>query len=199
MEKKTSNLRRLLSLAGSTLRTVHVSIVAIVVVLMVLSPAVAWGQEVAPTALSRFASGVLDLLIPIFVAFIGSLVTWILYKIKEKFHISVSQDTQDQWADLAEKAALRGAEYARSKAKDLTEGKKVPGPEVLEVAAQWAIGMAENLKLPALASDKLKGLIEAHLFKLRIMDETNKANTVVAAAGTPGAVLAADMTNLSKI
>lgn len=184
MEKKTRNLHGMLSLVVS----------ALVVALLFFHSSLAWAEDAAPTALSRFTTELLELLIPIFVTTIGAMATWVLYKVKEKFHINISDAVATQWGDLAEKAALRGAEYARSKAKDLTDGKKIPGPEVLEVAANWAIDMGNSLKLPQLASDKLRGLIEAHLFKLRMMDEQIKTNMVAAAGAT-----ITDMDKLSRV
>lgn len=141
------------------------------IVLVLLWPALALAQSEAPTALERLSDGILDVLIPIFVAFIGGLATWLLKKLKEKTGIEISDAAQESWSKLARKAALRGGEYARKKAKELTDGKKVPGPEILEMAANWAIDMGDSLKLPQIGRAKLEGLIEAHLFELRREDD----------------------------
>lgn len=155
---KISNKRRLLWLPSLALAFI------------MLLPSVALAQDAtkpAPTAIEEFTSQLMNILIPVFVTFIGSLATWLLMKLQKKFKLQLSDQTQKQWADLARSAALRGAEWARKKSKDLTEGKKLPGGEVMDVAAKWAIQMAEHQKLPELAREKLEGLIEAELFKLR--------------------------------
>ena len=139
------------------------SYVAFVALCVLTFPSIAY----ADTAISSVTSEVMSILIPVFVALIGALATWILAKVQQKLHIDVGQKTADAWADLARKAALRGGEWARKKSKDLTDGKKLPGGEVMEVAANWAIEMAKAQKLPELARAKLEGLIEAHLFELR--------------------------------
>lgn len=130
-------------------------------------PGVALAQATEPTALERLSTEILNVLIPVFVALVGGLATWLLKKLQEKTGIQVSDAAAKSWSDLARKAALHGGEYARKKAKNLAEGEKIPGPEILEVAANWAIDMAEHLKLPAMGRAKLEGLIEAHLFELR--------------------------------
>ena len=95
-------------------------------------------------------------------------------KVQQKLHIDVGEKTAAAWGELARKAALRGGEWARKKSKDLTDGKKLPGGEVMEVAAGWAVEMAKQQKLPMMAREKLEGLIEAHLFELR-SEEATKA------------------------
>jgi hypothetical protein len=121
----------------------------------------------ADTAVTSATQEILSILLPIFVALVGSLATWILRKVQQKLHIDVGEKTAEAWGNLARKAAMRGGEWARKKSKDLTDGAKVPGGEVMEVAVQWAVEMAKQQKLPELARDKLEGLIEAHLFELR--------------------------------
>jgi hypothetical protein len=124
-------------------------------------------QPSPQTGLEAFRDQVLAILLPIFVLFIGALATAALAKAKKKLGLEVSEKTTDQWGALARSAALRGAEWARKKAKELTDGKKVPGPEVLDVAVNWATDMAVHQGLPELARAKLEGLIEAELFQLR--------------------------------
>jgi len=138
---------------------------------VVLFPAVAFAAADAPTSIERVSSDIMNILIPVFVAFVGSLATWALHKVQRKLGLEVSEKTMEAWEALSRRAALRGAEWARKKTKELTEGKKIPGGEVMEVAANWALEMAENQKLPALARNKLEGLIEAHLFELRLTED----------------------------
>ena len=141
-----------------------------VAVCILLVPSVA----MADTAIASATSEIMNILIPVFVALIGALGTWILRKVQQKLHIDVGEKTAAAWGELARKAALRGGEWARKKSKDLTDGKKLPGGEVMEVAAGWAVEMAKQQKLPMMAREKLEGLIEAHLFELR-SEEATKA------------------------
>lgn len=157
-----------LKLAWSGQRSAKLAVSAYVL----LIPAVAWAQT-EPTALERLSTEILNVLIPVFVALVGGLATWLLKKLKEKTGIEVSDAAAESWFKLARKAALRGGEYARRKAKDLTEGQRVPGPEVLELATNWAVDMGKSLKLPEMGREKLEGLIEAHLFELRREDNVD--------------------------
>lgn len=119
------------------------------------------------TALEDLHTQLMAVLVPAFVLVVTALATWIGLKIKAKLHLDVSEKTMEQWNNLARAAALRGAEWARTKTKAIVDGKKLPGGEVMDVAAKWAIQMAEHQGLPALASEKLQGLIESQLFQLR--------------------------------
>ena len=135
---------------------------------ILLIPALAFAQEVAePTSIERFTTELMNVLVPVFVAFIGGLATWTLNLFRKKTGIAVADEHIIAWSALARKAALRGAEWSRKKAKESAEGKKVPGPEVLEVAANFAIDMALQAKLPAMGRERLEALIEAELFDLR--------------------------------
>jgi len=129
----------------------------------------------AETAIQSATSEIMGILVPVFVTLIGALATWILRKVQQKLHIEVGDRTALAWDELARRAALRGGEWARNKSKDLTDGKKLPGGEVMEVAAIWAVEMAKQQKLPEMARNKLEGLIEAHLFELREQQERSTA------------------------
>ena len=145
------------------------SLVCLIAILAfpVLAFAQAVGEVAKPTALDNLSAEIMNVLVPVFVAFIGAFATWLLAKVTKKFHIEVGDKTTAAWAELARTAALRGAEWARKKTKALAEGKKLPGGEIMEVSANWAIEMAKSRGLPALAREKLESLIEAHLFQLR--------------------------------
>ena len=147
----------------------------------------------AQTGLESFSAQVMAILVPVFVTFIGALATLLLNKAKAKLHLDVSDKTAEQWQNLAKAAALRGAEWARKKAKELTDGKKVPGPDVLDVAVLWATDMAVAQGLPELARNKLEGLIESELFKLRHDDES-----MAKQVGMSGGVTV-DLGKLSKV
>lgn len=119
------------------------------------------------TALDNLSSELLNILIPAFVALIGAIAASLLNWIRRKFKVNVSNDQIAQWSAIAEKAADRGGEWARNKAKDLTDGKRIPGPEILEVATNWAIEMGQHFNLPEMGREKLMGLIEGHLHSVR--------------------------------
>jgi heme/copper-type cytochrome/quinol oxidase subunit 2 len=153
-----------------------------VLVLVLFLPMAAFAQGTdqstpAPTALQNLMTQILAIVVPILVTVVGAVAAWIGLKIKQKLHLDISDKTMQAWSDLAQRAALRAAEWARNKSKDLTDGKKLPGGEVMEVAVNWAIQIAEQQKLPDMAREKLVGLIEAELFKLRQTDAVTAATT----------------------
>ena len=136
---------------------------------ILILPAVALAQEVS--ALEKFTSEVMNVLVPVFVTFIGGLATWLLNLFRKKTGIQVSDAQIAAWSSLARKSALRAAEWSRNKAKQATDGRKIPGPDVLEVAANFAIEMGIQAKLPAMGRARLEALIEAELFALRREEE----------------------------
>jgi hypothetical protein len=121
----------------------------------------------APTALSNLSAELMNILIPVFVSLIGALAAFLLNWVRKKFKLNVSDHQIAAWAGIAEKAANRGGEWARNKAKEATEDKKVPGPEVLEIATNWAVEMGVHFNLPEMGREKLIGLIESHLHAKR--------------------------------
>lgn len=173
----TKLVTRNLQLSGSLLFFLIIAMITMMPGVAFADDAVPAGPAEAPTALHNFYNQVMDILIPVFVSFVGALGVWILTKIKAKFHLEVSDKTMTQWKDLAQSAAYRGAEWARAKGKTLVEGKKIPGGDVMDVAANWAMQMAEQQKLPAMAREKLIGLIESELFKIRQAEAIELANT----------------------
>lgn len=130
-------------------------------------PTLALAQTVEPTALEKFTTEVMNVLVPVFVMFIGGLATWILNLFRKKTGIQIGDAQIAAWSGLARKSALRGAEWARKKAKESTDGRRIPGPEVLEVAANFAVEMGIQANLPTMGRAKLEALIEAELFELR--------------------------------
>lgn len=121
----------------------------------------------APTALSNLSAELMNILVPVFVSLIGALAAFLLNWVRKKFKLNVSDHQIAAWAGIAEKAANRGGEWARNKAKEATEDKKVPGPEVLEIATDWAVEMGVHFNLPEMGREKLIGLIESHLHAKR--------------------------------
>jgi len=154
-------LRKLVRFCSQT--AVLVSCVAIISIYILTAPSTAY----ADTAIASATQEVMNILVPLFVSIVGALAAWILSKVRQKLNLDIGEKASAAWDDLARKAALRGAEWARKKSKDLTEGKKLPGGEVMEVAATWAIEMAKQQGLPELARAKLEGLIESRLFEIR--------------------------------
>lgn len=126
--------------------------------------------EIAPapksatmTSLDKLSSEILNVLIPIFVLLAGAIATAALNWIRKRFKLDVSDKQISQWSLVAEMGASRGGEWARNKAKDLTEGETVPGPEILEVAVNWALDYGVAHGLPEMGREKLEGLIESKL------------------------------------
>lgn len=135
----------------------------LIILSILLMPSLAF----ADTAIHSATAEIMNIMVPVFVALIGALATWILAKVKQKFHLDVSEKTTHAWNALASQAAARAGEWARKKALAAGDGKKIPGGEVMDVAANWAIEMAKQQKLPEMARAKLEGLIEAQLFRTR--------------------------------
>lgn len=119
------------------------------------------------TALAKLSVEVFDMLFPVFKMLLLGLATLLLNWARKKYKLDVSDRTIKQWSSIAEKAADRGGEWARNKAKALTDGRKIPGPEVLEVAVDWAITAGKAYGLPAMGREKLIGLIESRLHSKR--------------------------------
>ena len=120
-------------------------------------------KSATQTSLDKLSSEILNVLIPIFVLLVGGLATALLNWVRKRFKLDVSDKQISQWSMVAEMGASRGGEWARNKAKDLTEGEKVPGPEVLEVAVNWALDYGVAHGLPEMGREKLEGLIESKL------------------------------------
>jgi len=135
---------------------------------VLLIPSLAFAQEA--TSVERFTGQLMDVLVPVFVTFIGALTTWVLSLARKKLGITIGDANVSAWSSLARKAALRAAEWSRNKTKELAEGQKIPGPQVLEVAANFAIDMGIHANLPTIGREKLEALIEAELFNLRRED-----------------------------
>jgi hypothetical protein len=146
---------------------------------LLLYPALAFAQEEPPppTALERLSDELLNILIPAAVLLVGGLVTWVLRTFSKKLGIEVSEANVTAWSDLARRGALRAAEWARKEVKEKVKGTKIPGPQMLEVAANWAIDMGKQMKLPEIGRARLEGLIESELFNLRREDSTTEVLT----------------------
>lgn len=139
-------------------------------------PALAFAAD-GQTALQNLTDQIMAVLAPVLVTAVGLVATAILMKLKAKLHLDIADKTMESWSALAGNAAMRAAEWARQKAKTLEGDKKLPGGDVMEVAVNWALQMAEQQKLPQLAREKLVGLIEAELFKLRLAYSSMTSDT----------------------
>ena len=109
----------------------------------------------------------MNVLIPAFGTLISGLLAIVLLWLRRKFKLDVSDQQIASWSRLGRKGALRAAEWARKKMKDLTEDKKIPGPEILEVGVNWALEAGKAAGLPEMGREKLEGWVEAELFDLR--------------------------------
>jgi hypothetical protein len=109
----------------------------------------------------------MNILVPAFVTLIGALCALLLAWARKKLKLDVSDRQLSSWSSYAQVGADRAGEWARNKVKTLADGKKVPGPEVLEVAVNFAVDMAREHGLPEIGREKLEGLIESHLNRNR--------------------------------
>ncbi len=132
------------------------------------APVVALSPAPVPkTALDNLSSEVMNVLVPVFGTLISGLVTLLLLWLRRRFKLEISDQQISSWSFMARKGALRAAEWARKKAKELTEDKKIPGPEILEVGVNWALEAGKAAGLPEMGREKLEGWVEAELFDLR--------------------------------
>jgi hypothetical protein len=162
---------------------------ALAFLLVFLLPALAFGADTpAPTALSRISQGIVELITPIVISAVGVIASWLLWKLKQKTGIQISDATQASWESIATNAVLRAAEWAKNEADKLVGSTTVPGPAILETAVNWAITAASSMGLPEKAKAEVEGLVEAQLNKLRRQQGLEVAGTAAAiVAASPGA------------
>jgi hypothetical protein len=129
--------------------------------------AVAEPTEESATGLHNLSTALMDILIPVFVTLIGGLCAMLLAWVRKKLKLDVSDTQIRQWSDYAEIGAARAGEWARNNGKELSDGEKIPGPDVMDVAVNFAVELARENNLPEMGRDKLEGLIESKLFKGR--------------------------------
>lgn len=128
-------------------------------------------EPAAQTSLDKFSSELMNILVPTFVTLIGGLAVAFLAWVRKKLKLDVSNQQIYQWSEVAELAAGRGGEWVRNKTKGLTEGKEIPGPEILEVAVNWGLDYGIAHGLPDIGREKLGGLIESKLHQRRLAAE----------------------------
>jgi len=133
---------------------------------------VAPAEPAAQTSLDKLSSELMNILIPVFVTLIGGLAVAFLAWVRKKLKLDVSNQQIYQWSEVAELAAGRGGEWLRNKVKEGTEDKKIPGPEVLEVAVNWGLDYGIAHGLPDIGREKLGGLIESKLHLKRLAKES---------------------------
>jgi len=109
----------------------------------------------------------MNILVPVFGTLISGLVTLLLLWLRKRFKLQVSDEQINSWSKLSRKGALRAAEWARKKAKEAVDDKKIPGPDILEIAVNWALEAGKAAGLPEMGREKLEGWVEAELFDLR--------------------------------
>lgn len=119
------------------------------------------------TALAKLSDEIMNILVPVFGTLISGLVTLLLLWLRKRFKLQVSDEQINSWSKLSRKGALRAAEWARKKAKEAVDDKKIPGPDILEIAVNWALEAGKAAGLPEMGREKLEGWVEAELFDLR--------------------------------
>lgn len=137
--------------------------------------AAAEGTVATVSPLRQLMDQLLAVLTPFVVAVVGLMTTWVLKKLRDRLHLQVSDAQMTSWTQLAEQAALRGAEYARKVTRG--ESRKPTGDEVLGVAVEWAADMALKSGLPAMSPERLKGLIESQLYRMRLSYAAPRSNS----------------------
>lgn len=131
------------------------------------APQVAEAPKNQPTSIAKLSTEIMNILIPVFVTLIGALATMLLNWVRRKAKLEVSDKQISHWSTYAEVGAARAGEWARNKAMTMTEDKTVPGPEIMEVAVNFALDMGIEHGLPVMGREKLEGLIESHLHRKR--------------------------------
>lgn len=115
----------------------------------------------APSGLSQ----VLTTLIDIIAAALGVLLIWLTKNgisfLEKKTKIDIPQQMEETLAEWAE----MGVHYATEKAHQYLKenGEKMKGPDKLDTALSFAMSLAEEHKLSAVAKEKLVKYIEARL------------------------------------
>jgi hypothetical protein len=125
--------------------------------------AIAPAPTATQTSLDKLSSEIMNILIPVFSALMLGLATLLLNWLRKKFKLDVSDKQIASWSTVAQMAADRGGEWARNKMKSLAENETLPGPDVMEVAANWAIDYGIAHGLPEMGRERLEGLIESKL------------------------------------
>ena len=112
-------------------------------------------------AAARLLSYTIEAVATLLMVLIGFAVRKVSKFFHEKTKIEIPAKTEDMISAWGEKAVG----YAKEKAHQyVTEkGEKMKGPDKLEVALGFGLGLAEEYGLPNLAKDKLTKYIEAHL------------------------------------
>lgn len=124
--------------------------------------------SVKRTSLDVLSSEILNILIPSFISAIGILATMLLAWIGKKAKIDISEKRMSQWQGIAQLAAGRAGEWGRNELKKVTEGKTIPGPDILEVGVNWGLEYGIAHGLPDIGRRKFEGLLESFLHFDRI-------------------------------
>ena len=129
-----------------------------------LYPALAMAQD-APVADTNAAQDITFLVAKIIFSVLSMLTAWLVTKAIGYFEKKTKIDIPASTEALLHKWADKGIGYADEKSHQAIQkhGKKLTGPEKLEVALKFVIGMAKQYELPAMAEDKLTEYIEAKL------------------------------------
>ena len=122
-------------------------------------------QEGGVVAESSAAQEIMLLVVKAVFSILALLTTYLVTKaigyFEKKLGVDIPDTTEallNEWADKG-----IGLAYEKSHQQLKKLGKKLKGPEKMEIALKFVIGMAKEYKLPELAEDKLKDYIEGKL------------------------------------
>ncbi len=145
-------------------RIVNISICALMLAVIWIYPVMASAQD-APVADTNAAQDISLLVAKILFSILSVLTTWLVTKAIGYFEKKTKIDIPAATEELLHKWADKGIGYADEKSHQAIKkhGKKLTGPEKLEIALKFVIGMAKQYELPTMAEDKLTEYVESKL------------------------------------
>ena len=145
-------------------RVITVAICALMLAVIWLYPTMASAQD-APVADTNAAQEITLMVAKILFSILSMLTTWLVAKAIGYFEKKTKIDIPASTEDLMHKWADKGIGYADEKSHQAIKkyGKKLTGPEKLEIALKFVTGMAKQYELPTMAEEKLTEYIESKL------------------------------------
>jgi hypothetical protein len=145
-------------------KIITIAICALMLAVIWLYPTMAAAQD-APVADTNAAQEITFLIAKILFSALSILTTYLVGKAIGYFEKKTKIDIPASTEDLMHKWADKAIGYADEKSHQAIKkyGKKLTGPEKLEIALKFVTGMAKQYDLAALADEKLTEYIEAKL------------------------------------
>ena len=141
----------------------HLTFLALMFIIW-LYPALAMAQD-GVAADTNAVQDITFLIAKIIFSVLSMLTAWLVAKAISYFEKKTKIDIPASTESLLHKWADKGIGYADEKSHQAIQkhGKKLTGPEKLEIALKFVLGMAEQYELPKMAENKLTEYIEAKL------------------------------------